>query len=113
MANPPAASNISSIAFAGTVVGQLAFGFVADYYSRKSGMIAATCILILFTILCSGAWGAVGSIYGMLAALTAYRFFLGIGIGAEHPAGSTSTAEASNDLGKGNETDGLSSLQTS
>lgn len=101
MANSPAASNISSIAFAGTVVGQLAFGFVADYYSRKSGMIAATCILILFTILCSGAWGAGGSIYGMLTALTAYRFFLGIGIGAEYPAGSTSTAEASNDLGKG------------
>lgn len=96
-----ATSNVSSIAFVGTVVGQLAFGYVADYHSRKIGMVISTIIVIVFTILASGSWGAGGSIYGMLAALTAYRFFLGIGIGGEYPAGSVACAEASVLLGKG------------
>lgn len=90
-----AISNVASIAFVGTVVGQLFFGYVADYHSRKIGMIVSTVILIVFTILCSGSWGAGGSVGGMLAALTAYRFFLGIGIGGEYPAGSVACAEAS------------------
>ncbi|KAK9460809.1 major facilitator superfamily domain-containing protein [Lipomyces oligophaga] len=97
----PATRNVSSIAFAGTVLGQLSFGFISDYYSRKHGMIISTCILILFSILCSGAWGANGSIHGMLAALTAYRFFIGVGIGGEYPAGSVACAEASNEVKSG------------
>lgn len=64
-------------------------------------MIVSTCILILFTILAAGSWGKGGSIYGMLAALTAYRFFIGIGIGGEYPAGSVAAAEASVLLGRG------------
>lgn len=99
--NSSAQSNVSSIAFVGTVVGQLAFGYISDYHSRKLGMIISTIILILFTILASGAWGKDGSIYGMLAALTAYRFFIGIGIGGEYPAGSVAAAEASVLLGRG------------
>lgn len=99
--NSSATSNVSSIAFVGTVVGQLVFGYISDYHSRKIGMIVSTLIIIFFTILGSGAWGAGGSIYGMLAALTAYRFFLGIGIGGEYPAGSVACAEASVLMGKG------------
>lgn len=99
--NSPAQSNVSSIAFVGTVVGQLFFGYVADYHNRKIGMIISTIILILFTILASGSWGAHNSVYGMLAALTAYRFFIGIGIGGEYPAGSVAAAEASAVLSRG------------
>lgn len=97
----PAQSNVSSIAFVGTVIGQLAFGYVSDYHSRKWGMVASTLIIIVFAILASGAWGAGGSIYGMLAALTAYRFFLGIGIGGEYPCASVACAEASLVLNRG------------
>ncbi|KAK9468454.1 major facilitator superfamily domain-containing protein [Lipomyces arxii] len=96
-----ATQNVSAIAFAGTVLGQLVFGYVSDHYSRKHGMVVATVILIVFAILCSGSWGAGGSIPGMLAALTAYRFFIGIGIGGEYPAGSVACAEASNELKEG------------
>lgn len=99
-----AIQNVSSIAFAGTVVGQLTFGYISDYHSRKTAMIAGTLILILFSILCAGAWG-VGTTGtnpgGLFAAITAYRFFLGIGIGSEYPAGSTAAAEASNLLPAG------------
>ncbi|CCH45800.1 putative membrane protein [Wickerhamomyces ciferrii] len=93
--NSTAISNVTSIAFVGTVVGMLIFGVVSDYHSRKFSMMVGTGILIIFTILCSGSWGYKGSIHGMLAALTAFRFFLGIGIGSEYPAGSTACAEAS------------------
>lgn len=97
----PAQSNVSSIAFAGTVLGQLAFGWWADHHSRKTGILVSTYTLIVFTILCAGSWGAGGSTYGMLAALTAYRFFIGVAIGGEYAAGSTATAEASNVLSRG------------
>ncbi|CAR24765.1 KLTH0G03828p [Lachancea thermotolerans CBS 6340] len=99
-----AIQNVSSIAFAGTVVGQLSFGYISDYHSRKVAMIVGTSILILFSILAAGAWG-VGTTGtqagGLFAAITAYRFFLGIGIGSEYPAGSTAAAEASNSLPAG------------
>lgn len=77
----PARSNVSSIAFAGTVVGQLFFGWYSDHYSRKCALMISTVILIIFAALGAGSYGAGGNTYGLFAALTAYRFLLGIGIG--------------------------------
>jgi MFS family permease len=94
-------SNVSSIAFVGTVVGQLFFGYTSDHISRKWSLVVSTIILILFAILATGSYGAGGSLEGMLAALTAYRFFLGIGIGGEYPAGSVGAAEHSGGLKSG------------
>lgn len=99
--NSKAMSNVASIAFVGSVVGMLVFGYIADYHSRTIGMYASNIILIVFAILASGAWGAGGSIEGMFAAITAYRFFLGIGIGGEYPAGSVAAAEASAIIARG------------
>lgn len=99
--NSAASRNVSSIAFAGTVIGQLAFGYFSDAYSRKWSLMASTCILILFAALSAGSYGYRGSIDGMLAALTAYRFFLGIGIGGEYPAGSVACAESTGELKAG------------
>ena len=76
-----AAQNVSSIAFAGTVVGQLAFGYLSDHWSRKWSLLISTIILFVFAALSAGSYGAGGSIPGLFAALTAYRFLLGIGIG--------------------------------
>ena len=93
---------VSSIVFAGTVLGMIVFGFVADYHSRKMGMIISTLILILFTILCSGAWGKnKDDVDGMLTALIVFRFLVGIGIGGEYPAGSVACSEASALMGSG------------
>ena len=77
-----AQSNVNSIAFAGTVVGQLFFGFLSDKWSRKWALVISTVILFIFAALSAGAYGG-GSINGMLSALTAWRFLLGIGIGYE------------------------------
>lgn len=75
-----AQSNVNAIAFAGTVVGQLFFGYTSDHYSRKWSLMASTIILFIFAALSAGSYGG-GSINGMLSALTAWRFLLGIGIG--------------------------------
>jgi MFS family permease len=100
-AQSPARQNVSSIAFAGTVVGQLAFGLMSDYYSRKWALMTSTVILIIFAALGAGSYGAGGSIGGLFAALTAYRFLLGIGIGGEYPAGSVACAESTGELKNG------------
>jgi MFS family permease len=79
----------------------LVFGYTSDKWSRRNSLLVSTIILLVFTALCAGAYGANGSHEGLFAALTAYRFFLGIGIGGEYPAGSVSAAEASGELKSG------------
>jgi len=96
-----AQANVSSITFAGTVVGQLFFGWTSDHYSRKWSLFVSTIIVLLFAALAAGSYGYHDSTAGLLAALTAYRFFLGIGIGGEYPAGSTACAESTGELKSG------------
>jgi MFS family permease len=99
--NSSYSANITSIIFAGTVLGQLSFGIMSDKLGRKFGMISATIIVVVFSILSAGAWGAGGSVSGMFAALAAYRFLLGIGLGAEYPAGSVAASEATSEAKAG------------
>lgn len=114
-----AQANVASITFAGTVVGMLFFGYTSDHYSRKWSLFASTLIIILFAALATGSYGAGGSPSGLLAALVAYRFLLGIGktlslltiyasvltgrlgIGGEYPAGSVGCAESTGELKSG------------
>ena len=96
-----AQSNVSSVTFAGTVVGMLFFGYTSDHFSRKWSLLCSTIIVILFAALAAGSFGYHGSIHGLFAALTAYRFFLGIGIGGEYPAGSVGCAESTGELEQG------------
>ncbi|CAI7661300.1 Glycerophosphodiester transporter GIT2 [Penicillium manginii] len=96
-----ASQNVSAIAFAGTVVGMLIFGYTSDVYSRKWSLMISTIILFVFAALSAGSYGLNGSPYGLFAALTAYRFFIGIGIGGEYPAGSVACAENTGELKAG------------
>jgi MFS family permease len=79
-ANSSAQANVSSITFAGTVVGMLFFGYTSDHFSRKWSLFTSTIIIILFAILGTASYGAGGSPSGLLTALVVYRFFLGIGV---------------------------------
>ncbi|EKM78114.1 hypothetical protein AGABI1DRAFT_86289 [Agaricus bisporus var. burnettii JB137-S8] len=88
-------TTVRSLAFAGTVVGMLVFGYLSDKIGRKFGMMAASGIVALFSGLSAASSGAHGSLDGMLAMLSAMRFLLGIGIGAEYPCGSVSASEQS------------------
>lgn len=44
-------------------------------------MIIANIVVAIFSVLCAGAYGKDGSIKGTLAALTVFRFCLGVGLG--------------------------------
>lgn len=97
-----AIQNVTSIAFVGIVVGMLVFGYISDHIARKGGMMVANIMLIAFTVLCAvGTWGANGSPSGLFAALTTFRFFLGIAIGAEYPTSSVISSEFANQLPAG------------
>jgi MFS family permease len=99
--NSSAKQNVSAITFAGTVLGQLVFGYTSDKWSRKNSLFVSTIILALFAALGAGSYGYKGSIQGMFAALSAYRFLVGVGIGGEYPAGSVACSEASGELKRG------------
>jgi MFS family permease len=92
-------TTLSSVAFAGTVVGMLVFGYLSDKVGRKFGMMSATGIVALFSGLSAASSGANHSLNGMLAMLIACRFLLGIGVGAEYPCGSVSASEQSEEEG--------------
>ncbi|KOS20477.1 putative metabolite transport protein [Escovopsis weberi] len=91
---------VSDIAFVGIVVGQLFFGFTSDNWSRSNSLLLTTLILVIFTALATGSYWH-GEAVGMFSMLTAWRFFVGIGIGGEYPAGSVTCAEASSELKAG------------
>ena len=95
-----AMSNVASIAFAETVVGQLGFDYISDRIARRGGMMVANVMLIVFTLLCAvGSWGV--TTQGFFACLTVWRFFLGVGIGAEYPTSSVIASEFANQLPPG------------
>ncbi|KHN94423.1 MFS phospholipid transporter Git1 [Metarhizium album ARSEF 1941] len=95
-----AAKYVADIAFAGTVVGQLLFGFLSDRWSRSNSLVVSTVILIVFTALAAASYYR-GETAGMFSMLAAWRFFVGIGIGGEYPAGSVGCAESTSDLKRG------------
>ncbi|KAL2262863.1 hypothetical protein VTK26DRAFT_9189 [Humicola hyalothermophila] len=91
---------LGDIAFAGTVVGQLAFGYLSDKWSRTNSLMLSTVLLLVFTALTAGSYYH-GDVVGMFNMLTAWRFFVGIGIGGEYPAGSVGCAESTSELKSG------------
>jgi len=92
-------TTLSSLAFAGTIVGMLTFGYLSDKFGRKFGMMTATGIVAVFSGLSAASSGANHSLGGMLAMLSACRFLLGIGVGAEYPCGSVAASEQSEEKG--------------
>ncbi|KAG2132689.1 major facilitator superfamily domain-containing protein [Suillus bovinus] len=92
-------TTLSSVAFAGIVVGMFTFGYLSDKAGRKFGMMSATGIIAVFSGLSSASSGVNHNLNGMLAMLIACRFFLGIGVGAEYPCGSVSASEQSEEEG--------------
>ncbi|KAK8120110.1 MFS general substrate transporter [Apiospora kogelbergensis] len=91
---------VSDIAFAGTVVGMLIFGYTSDHWSRTGSLLVSTIILIIFTALAAASYWH-GETIGMFNILTAWRFFVGIGIGGEYPAGSVACAESTGEMKSG------------
>jgi PHS family inorganic phosphate transporter-like MFS transporter len=76
---------INCTTLAGSVVGQLAFGYLADRFGRTSLYGVELLIVIFSTIAISASSTGVEGSMSILAWLVACRFIMGIGIGAEYP----------------------------
>lgn len=86
----------SSLVFVGIIIGQVSFGILCDRVGRKPGMIFASIWLAAFSLLAALAYGG-DSTDTLWKCLIAYRFLLGIGIGAEYPSGTVAGAEGTED----------------
>ncbi|KAF8887086.1 putative metabolite transporter [Infundibulicybe gibba] len=92
---------LTSLSYAGIIIGMLAFGFLSDKVGRKFGMMASSAIVVAFSALSAVSSGMNGNVHGLLDMLCASRFFIGIGIGAEYPCGSVAASEQSEEEGIG------------
>ncbi|OEL31356.1 Organic cation/carnitine transporter 7 [Dichanthelium oligosanthes] len=74
--SPQDESLLSSVVFAGMLIGACAWGFISDRYGRRN-------VLLLSTLLTSGL-GFLSALSPNYLCLMALRFFVGIGVGSGH-----------------------------
>ena len=77
---------VAVAAVAGAFFGALVFGQVADRVGRKGMFLVDIILFVVFSAASAAAWNP--------ASLIVFRFFLGIGIGADYPIGVSYIAES-------------------
>ena len=84
---------INCITLAGSIVGQLGFGYLGDRVGRTR-LYGIELVVVIFSTIAigSGSTGYHGTL-SFVGWLAAWRFMLGVGIGAEYPLSATITAE--------------------
>ncbi|KAG0744491.1 hypothetical protein G6F23_005167 [Rhizopus arrhizus] len=82
---------VKGMASVGTLIGQLAFGFMGDIFGRRIYGFELL-IIIVGTINCATAASAVRGVT-VLGFLGFWRLFLGVGIGGDYPMSATITSE--------------------
>lgn len=87
-------TRISNSLLVGAIIGQIGFGLISDRIGRKVGLLCTTGFVIVGSLLCSAAYGAGGSVEGLLWALVVYRGIVGVGVGGEYPCSSANASEA-------------------
>ncbi|KAJ7074137.1 MFS Git1p-like glycerophosphoinositol permease [Mycena amicta] len=90
-------TQLSNSLTVGTILGQLAIGYLCDVKGRKWGIVLSTILIVIGIILATAAHGAHGSFHGFLWMFTIARGVTGLGVGGEYPSSSTSAAEAANE----------------
>lgn len=83
---------VSTAYYVGLCLGAVTFGTLIDRFSRKSGIVLATCLVIIGVALCTGSWAKTPHM--MFWMLTVSRGILGFGAGGEYPVCSTGVTEA-------------------
>lgn len=95
-------SRISSAYYVGVIIGALFFGAVIDRFSRKTGVVTATMLVLLGVALCSaargsGVEGTPHYVQGLFWMLAVSRGVLGVGAGGEYPVSAVNATEAGNE----------------
>ncbi|KZO96779.1 MFS general substrate transporter [Calocera viscosa TUFC12733] len=83
---------VKAAANIGSVIGQVSFGLMGDYFGRKAVYGKELMIIIVATILCISAPSSVGG-DGVLIWLSVWRIILGIGVGADYPMSASVTSD--------------------
>lgn len=93
----PAAKGFAvSITIVGVVIGQLSFGFLADFLGRKMSSIATASLTVAGAILSGCVQDTNGSGWSICGQLALARFILGLGIGGEYPLSAAISKEVEN-----------------
>ena len=96
---PNVAAAVNGVAFCGTLVGQLFFGWLGDKLGRKR-VYGLTLMLMVGASIASGlSFGH--SANAVMATLCFFRFWLGFGIGGDYPLSATIMAEYANKKTRG------------
>ncbi|KAG2547277.1 hypothetical protein PVAP13_9KG077000 [Panicum virgatum] len=74
--SPQSESMLSSVVFAGMLIGACAWGFVSDKYGRRTGL--------LFSTMFTSGMGFLSALSPNYLCLVALRFLVGVGVGGSH-----------------------------
>ncbi|WVR05689.1 hypothetical protein IAU60_002713 [Kwoniella sp. DSM 27419] len=88
-------TRVSNSLLIGEIVGQIGVGLICDRVGRKTAMVATTMLIVIGGILATASAGSTPA--GLLWMLTVSRGIVGVGVGGEYPAASTSASEAANE----------------
>ncbi|KAE8209042.1 hypothetical protein CF327_g6929 [Tilletia walkeri] len=95
--NSEVSTRVSNSLLVGAVIGQVVVGLICDRIGRKSAIVLTTVLLVVSAIFATAATPLHGSTDILFWWLTVTRGGVGIGVGGEYPASSTSASEAANE----------------
>ncbi|KAK4357016.1 hypothetical protein RND71_022626 [Anisodus tanguticus] len=96
---PGVSAAVNGVAFCGTLLGQLFFGWLGDKLGRKK-VYGMTLMLMVICSIASGlSFGKTPN--GVIATLCFFRFWLGFGIGGDYPLSATIMSEYANKKTRG------------
>jgi len=95
--NSEFSTRVSNALLVGAVIGQVVVGLVCDRIGRKSALVLTTTLLVVSAIFATAATPVHGSTAALFWWLTIARGGVGVGVGGEYPASSTSASEAANE----------------
>jgi MFS family permease len=87
---------VSNALLVGEVFGQVIVGIICDRVGRKTAMVGTTLFIVIGGILATAS-GPTSNPAGMFWMLTIARGMVGVGVGGEYPACSTSASESANE----------------
>jgi MFS family permease len=90
-------TQISNSLLVGSVIGIIILGYASDKYSRKSGMLITSSLVIIGSLLSTLFFHTPGDVHHKLWYLTIARGIAGIGVGGEYPASAAAALEGSNE----------------
>jgi MFS family permease len=95
--NSALSTRISNSLVVGAVLGQVSVGILCDRVGRKSAIVTSTLLLVIGAIFATAASPVHGSVDALFWWITVARCAIGVGVGGEYPASSTSASEAANE----------------